>query len=586
MLRRMITVLIVAAATAACGCVMPEGVDPTVLDRYQEAMASRSPQKRAAQKGMGLLRPSEVANLPKLKVIEQSGKSKIKLTIGEAVMRALANNMDIRIASFTPAISREEMIEAAAAFDYVLFGDYSYGKTDERTASQFGGGQVRTHTGSVGIRQTTVTGASWSAEYSLGWTWEDLTISNLPRRYDTRISFEITQPLLRGGWPEVNLASLRIAAITYKASRSQFRQQVEQTVTEAIHAYLTLKQARRNLQIQSWLLDEARKTLQKLKLRRELDATAVEIKQTATSVKTREALIISAKKAILDAQDTLARLLADPQINLLNEYEIVPVTPLNDIHVKLDVTDQLLTSLRYSPTLEQARLAIALANVNVMVAKNDTLPRLDFTASATFHGQERKPNDAHHYLWKGDYAGYMLSLLFEYPIGNRQRLAALRAARFERLQAVTEMQNAADGVAVDVKESIRQVNASYEELLAQRAVVKVAREQLKALEDLEEFRARLTPEFLRLKLSAQVTIAAAELSEAQAITDYNNALIALARATGTVLQGTVLTGMLLEIADISEALPAVWGAKPWPVKGLPKRRRAPGRGPAQGGSGR
>jgi len=563
--------LVLAGAAATGGCVMPEGLDPTVLDRYQEAMASRSPQERAAGMNMGLLRPSEVANLPRLKVIEKGGKSKVSLTIGQAVMRALANNLDVRIASFTPAISKEEMVQAAAAFDYVMFGDYSYGKTDERTASQFGGGQIRTHTGSVGVRQTTITGASWSAEYSFGWTWEDLTISNLPRRYDTRLNFEITQPLLRGAWPEYNLANLRIAAIGYKTSRSQFRQQVEQTVTDVIQAYLSLKQARRNLQIQSWLLAEARKTLEKLKLRRGLDATAVEIKQTATSVKTREALIISAKKAILDVQDTLARLLADPQINLLNEYEIIPTTPLNDVRVKLDVTDQLLTSLRHSPILEQARLAIALADVNVVVAKNETLPRLDFTASATFHGQERKPHDANHYLWTGDYAGYMLSLLFEYPIGNRQRLAALRAARFGRLKAITEMQNAADGVAVDVKESIRQVNASYEELLAQRATVKVAREQLKALEDLEEFRARLTPEFLRLKLTAQVTIATAELSEAQAITDYNNALIALARATGTVLHGSVLTGTLLKIAELSEALPAVWGAKPWPNKTLPKR---------------
>ena len=63
-----------------------------------------------------------------------------------------------------------------------------------------------------------------------------------------------------------------------------------------------------------------------------------------------------------------------------------------------------------------------------------------------------------------------------------------------------------------------------------------AANQLTALENLEETRGRLTPEFLRVKLSAQAQLAAAELEELQAMVAYKTALVDLHRATGTILK--------------------------------------------------
>ncbi|HAU37421.1 MAG TPA: TolC family protein, partial [Phycisphaerales bacterium] len=67
-----------------------------------------------------------------------------------------------------------------------------------------------------------------------------------------------TQPLLRDAWPEVNLARMRIASINESASRSAFRAKVEDVVTTVVTTYWSLRQARRDLEIQQWLLDEAR----------------------------------------------------------------------------------------------------------------------------------------------------------------------------------------------------------------------------------------------------------------------------------------------------------------------------------------
>ena len=49
-------------------------------------------------------------------------------------MRTLANNLDIQVVSFNPPISREQTIEAAAVFDYTVFGSTTYARTDTPSA--------------------------------------------------------------------------------------------------------------------------------------------------------------------------------------------------------------------------------------------------------------------------------------------------------------------------------------------------------------------------------------------------------------------------------------------------------------------
>ena len=70
---------------------------------------------------------------------------------------------------------------------------------------------------------------------------------------------------------------------------------------------------------------------------------------------------------------------------------------------------------------------------------------------------------------------------------------------------------------------------------------------LKALEDTERIRGRLTPEWFQLKLRTQEDLAFSARGEIQALVDYNNALAQLSRNTGTVL----------ELQRVKVALPSV-----------------------------
>ncbi len=557
-------VLVLVCGFVLGGCVDPGRLDPAVIGRYQRAMERSGPEQRAREE-LGPMEPVTVTD-PSLKTVvnEETGKVRIFLSLDEAVMRALANNTDVRIVSYDPSISREQMVQAAGQFDYIVFGGFSYEVTDEQTVSAFLSGEASQRTWNFGIRQKTVTGAGWELGWNLTRTFDISTFQTVQLAYDNRVSLEITQPLLRDAWPEFNLAGVRIARVNYKLSMEQFRTEVEKIVTDVITTYWVLVQARRNRVIQQELLDRTIEARDRIDKRRAVDATEVEFKQAEAAVETRRADLIRAERVVVDAQDVLTRLIGDAQMNVLSGHEVVPTTRPNTKQVRLDETDQLLAALRYSPLLEQARLAIALAEINVTVAKNQTLPRLDLQVSTEVQGVGPTANEATKNKNTGDFVSTSLLIQFEYPLGNRVRIAELRRRRLERLKGISTLQNVADQIALQVRGRIRQANTAYVEIVARGKAVVASRDELEALGVTEQLR-RLSPEFVQVKLSAQERLANAERAEIQVIVDYNVALVELARATGTIL----------ELNQVEIALPSILREAPAPTTGA--RRKEEGK---------
>jgi len=68
-----------------------------------------------------------------------------------------------------------------------------------------------------------------------------------------------------------------------------------------------------------------------------------------------------------------------------------------------------------------------------------------------------------------------------------------------------------------------------------------------SMEEAENIREQMTPEFLLVKLQAQAALADAQRAEIRAIADFNISLTELARTMGTVL----------ELRQVSTALPAI-----------------------------
>ena len=107
-------------------------------------------------------------------------------------------------------------------------------------------------------------------------------------------------------------------------------------------------------------------------------------------------------------------------------------------------------------------------------------------------------------------------------------------------------------VVLQVKNSVRDIDAGYA-LVGQARNFRLAQaENLRALEALRETLAALTPEFLNLLFQRQERLGEAQLQEVGALVAYNVAIAELQRATGTGLDAN---GIELVVVD-AEGTPA------------------------------
>ncbi len=537
----------VVGALVVGGCVSDEVEDAGPVGVYQRLLAEEGPQRRAdtegtdASKPLGLLEPTTeqpVKSFDEVEIVEDpnTGKKISKLSINQAIIRALANSPEIKVVSFDPSIAKQEITKAAADFDPTAFSEVNYEQEDNPQNSIFTPGESDVRLAEAGVRQKATTGAEWTFSYALTRSWDDLAGRTLSTRYEPLLAFQVRQPLWRDAGEKVNLAGVNVAKLNHTIALWGFRQRAEDVSTQVISAYWLLVQARQDLDIQRALLDQTAETLRKVQGRKGIDATAVQIKQAEASARSREAFLVRAQKRVIDAQDALLALMAAPEANLLTDTEILPVTTP---YVEKEAFDQqklLAKALRNNPRIQQARTSLEIAEINIEVAQNQYMPRLDLVASARGTGIGEDRFRAHDSLEHDGYISYGVGLVLEYPLGNRQRFAERSKRRLERRKAISTLHAISDQVAVEVKEKVRKAEASYTEIQVQKLASEAARIHLQALKDTAEVRQQLTPEFLLVTLQAQQDLAEARRAEIRAVTEFNIALAELAQACGTVLQ--------------------------------------------------
>lgn len=529
---------------APWGCVTETIETDNPLITFQRDLAHQGPQTRVSTEGndpnepLGLLLPMDQnrdPNAPSATSSETDANTPVAITLKQAIAKALANSPEIRTVSFDPEIAEQEYIQNQAEFDPALFGRINYAYDDKPTSSPSEIGQQDQSLFESGVRSRDIHGAEWSASYLLTRTYDDLPSRDPRTRYEPVLAFQVRQPLMRDFGRNTVLAGVNVSRLQHQVALMSFRQRAEEVAAGVISAYWQYYLAEQEVKIFERWLTMAKDTLEKVEGRSGIDATDVQIKQALSSVWTREAALLQSRRRAQDARDSLLRLIADVNMNLLSDNVIELVSTPAEEARQLDKRDLLGQATQYNPRLAQARLAIAIADINIDVAKNQRMPKLDLVASAGTQTLDSTVSNAHTDLIDGDYYSASVGLAIEYPFTNRSRKAEYTKRLIERRKAVSSLQNLADQVAEQALLSIRRAEISYREIEIQVQATEAAQTHLQALEETEEIRERLTPEYLLVKLQAQDTYSNAQREHIRAILEYNVALSQVAQVTGTLL---------------------------------------------------
>lgn len=478
-----------------------------------------------------------------------AGAPVTRLSLREMIQRTVANNADVRVASYDPAIEGTRVIEQKAAFDPAFFTNARYDRRDVRTAGNF----ISDPTSSVGttvsfedasdvytiesgLRQNLESGGRAELKYSTAYTDLDPRRTVFNPYWENNLQLEITQPLLRNIGADLNRANITIAQNNQRISLLEFRKSLEEQIANVEQTYWSLVQAVEEVRIQEDLLGRTTRTTDILNARINQDVTIVQVSQARASEEIRRSTLVRARARVGDLSDQLKRLMSDPNLPVSSATIILPATDPLVEPLRFNLSEQIETGLENRFELGQQLIRIDSANIANRVAKNGLLPQLNLRGAAGFQGLDENLGGAFDTQADFNHFSWSIGLEFEIPIGNRAARAVYQRSLLQRQQAIEQYRLLIEQVALDVKQAAREVETSWNEIVTSRAARFAADQALTAIQQREDAKEPLTPTFVQLKLDTQERLATARSNEAQAISTYNNALAALERSKGTLLR--------------------------------------------------
>jgi len=316
----------------------------------------------------------------------------LKLTFKEAIFLALRNNAKIQSAEIARISQKYAVVVAKHSFQphYFLQGSYQYfSSTDNRDRDSY-----KHSANAFDVQPKASLLTPYGTELGLSM---NNPISKDDRyrewKHTPSLTFEITQPLIRGFGRDVVEASLNNVLDTEEINKLHLKDTVSDTINTVIYDYINLARAVEALKISQVSLKSYQSFVKRAKALIEAGRMAKnDIIQIEAQVAWQDSIIEDHKNELMQAQGKLLNTLGlDNQTNIqlpevINYDEIANIFMEKNTLPSVDICKKfVLTS-----NTDYRILGITLRTLgrSLLVAKDGTNWKLDLIASATRHGKK------------------------------------------------------------------------------------------------------------------------------------------------------------------------------------------------------
>ena len=464
--------------------------------------------------------------------IANPAPKELKLTLEQCRAAALEGNLDLKVELLNPTIAAQSITEAEAEFESLFSASAAHSKTDAPTGSGSSGLKTESLDITPGVQIPLRTGGTIEAAVPTSRYQTDAASSTLSPSYTADFSLSVSQPLLRDAGLRHNTHAIRIARWERQKSAALAKLEVIRVLAAVDRVYWRLYAARRALEVrrQEHALAEA----QLKRARRQVAAGTkpeVEVLRAQLGVAERLEAIIVADNAIRRRQRELKRILQKAGLGMETPTVILPVTPPSVARYRLDAGRLATLALANRMELLELELQIAQATSTVNFERNRTLPLLTLAYTYNVNGLGDSPSGAFDLLFEKRFVDHFLGLQVEIPLGNRAARSRLRRAVLTRIQRLATRGLRRSLVQQEVRDSVDQLEANWQRILASRERVVLAERVHKAEQRQFDLGLRTSTEVLE----AQTRLADGQLAVIQAVVEYQTAQVDLAVATGTML---------------------------------------------------
>lgn len=470
---------------------------------------------------------------------------------------ALRHSSFVHVVTLEPEIIQSEVVAEASQFDWRVFLETKYNDVNEPIGNTLTTGtnadRYRNQVWSLesGLRRRNVLGGETQLFQRFG-TQEDNSRFLVPNpQSTTRLELQYTQPILNGAGRLYNESRILLAQLRLDQSSGQVAQELEGHLVKVTEAYWELYRTRAEFYQRRKLFELAVGILSNLESRRAVDAVERQVFRARTAVANRRSELVRAETRIRNWQSQLRLLVNDPVLVHATGLELTPTDSPTLERMSVSMSDSLHEALVSRPDIAQAILRVRAAAVELGVAQQEILPKLDFVASSYVAGLagESSTRRAFGDQFSRGRPTYSLGLQFEIPVGNHaaQARAARRAREMQR--AISQFRLTVEEALTSVEIAVREVETSYREVAARIHAMRAAQAEANYLND----RWRILPgvndsaaQLLENLLDAQERVAEEEGAMARAQIDYVLSVVQLKSELGTLLRMSTAAANPLE----------------------------------------
>lgn len=478
------------------------------------------------------------------------------LTLNEAIRLALENNNDIQASRIDVEKAEHNLTASRGAYDPLLFSESYFERTSTPVTSFIGGSnngslKLKDFTSKAGLSGLAPKfGGSYSVEMSSTRLSSNNLFNALDPIFSSRVTFNYTQPLVRGLLTDDSRRRIEIAKKNLTLTDVQFRQRATDVITQVEQAYWELVQSLKNLQVQNEAVKQTRAQVETNRRQVAQGVLApIDVVEAEAQVKFYEQNVYAAQEDVTRAENALKTLMLRDRNAELWSRALLPVTPVSLDVPRISLPHAISMALANRYELAELRTNTEINEIDHRFYRDQTMPQVDLTMSYSSNGVAGTLTENENPLpignsipaeLQGGYGRSLSNLLgqdnptvrvgvrISLPLKNRTAKAQLgqslaEGRRLDTVRAQTEQLIEAD--VRNAMQRVRSVEARMSAAVAQRE----AAEQQYTSEQ-RKFQAGMSTVFLVLQRQTDLTAARGRELETQ--TDLNKAVADFQRATG------------------------------------------------------
>jgi outer membrane protein TolC len=397
------------------------------------------------------------------------------LEVEEVVVKALQQNLSLRIEGIQVLNAKEEIIVQEAEFDTTVFASGNQRGTRSAEYGELEGD--RTHSGLVraGISKTINSGAEvqLTTNYARNSSSRSSLILNPAHTSD--LSMSLRQPLLEGAGSGINLIPLEQAGIDALRADLFLRETALQIMEATEFSYWDLSYAYEVKKVREASLEVAEKLLEENQAREGVGlATNIDVLQSRVFLATSGEAVISAEALVDTSQDRLFRQMGSTDY----PESYVAVTPLPDLSSEeIGSSTSLNTILANNPNYLRQRLNIDAWELSVKSSRNRILPQVDLTAGVGFSGLDESLLDSYGNSLDRDGYDWTAGIEFRIPWGQRSDKARHQQTRNNWFREKLRLEDIEQDLKVINRSNWRNWVTGVERVKAAKLSLSLAREQ-------------------------------------------------------------------------------------------------------------